>query len=218
MITPQRIACFIGSLLLASGCALMEASPPVRLRIVRVKALGDLKLREDPRWTQTVEGLVEAASDYFEREFGVRFVVDKIAPWPSVAGVTSTRLLLTRLKEEVPLKGRAGNYDLIIGFTGENVNIYVDGRARVDRIGNCHLGLGNYMVTSVSSPFLYPGPDSEIDWDVLALIHELGHILGAEHTNDSSSIMHHDFAYRTEFDQHNRDVILRNRLCPFGKG
>jgi hypothetical protein len=189
------------------------------MRIVRVKALGDPKLREeDPRWMQTVKGLIEAASDYFEREFGVRFVVKKITPWPLVAETTSTVVLLTRLKEKVPLKDRAGSYDLIIGFTGENVNLYVSGRARVDRIGNCHLGLANYMVSSVTSTFQYSGSDSEIEWDVLALIHEMGHIFGAEHTNDSTSIMHRDFAYRTEFDQRSRDVILLNRLCPFGKG
>ncbi len=189
------------------------------MRIVRVKALGDLKLREeDPRWMQTVKGLIEATSDYFEREFGVRFVVKKIIPWPLVAETTSTVVLLTRLMEKVPLKDRAGSYDLIIGFTGENVSLYASGRARVDRIGNCSLGLGNYMVSSVTSSFQYQGPDSEIEWDVLALIHEMGHIFGAEHTNDSTSIMHRDFAYRTEFDQRSRDVILQNRLCPFGKG
>ena len=189
------------------------------MRIVRVKALGDLKLREeDPRWMQTVKGLIEATSDYFEREFEVRFVVKKITPWPLVAETTSTVVLLTRLKEKVPLKDRAGSYDLIIGFTGENVSLYVSGRARVDRIGNCSLGLGNYLVSSVTSSFQYQGPDSEIEWDVLALIHEMGHIFGAEHTNDSTSIMHRDFAYRTEFDQRSRDVILQNRLCPFGKG
>jgi len=137
------------------------------MRIVRVKALGDLKLREeDPRWMQTVKGLIEATSDYFEREFGVRFVVKKITPWPLVAETTSTVVLLTRLKEKVPLKDRTGSYELIIGFTGENVSLYVSGRARVDRIGNCSLGLGNYMVSSVTSSFQYQGPDSESRKDV----------------------------------------------------
>ena len=74
------------------------------------------------------------------------------------------------------------------------------------------------MVSSVTSSFQYQGSDSEIEWDVLALIHEMGHIFGAEHTNDSTSIMYRDFAYKTEFDQRSRDLILRNRLCPFGKG
>jgi hypothetical protein len=189
------------------------------MRIVRIKALGDPRLRkEDPRWMQTVAGLITAASDYFESEFGIRFVVKKIAPWPLAEQTTSTLVLITRLKEKVPLKDRAGNYDLIIGFTGENVSLYTSGRARVNRIGNCTLGLGNYMVSSVTSSFQYQGLDSEIEWDVLALIHEMGHIFGAEHTNDSTSIMYRDFAYKTEFDQRSRNVILQNRLCPFGKG
>jgi predicted Zn-dependent protease len=49
------------------------------------------------------------------------------------------------------------------------------------------------------------------------LIHELGHIFGAEHVDDVQSIMHEDFGYRTEFDQKNRAVIQKNRLCPFAK-
>ena len=219
MITPQRIACSIVSLLLATSCTLIDPPPVDRMRIVRIQALGDPKLmEEDPRWMQTVKGLIEATSDYFEREFGIRFVVKKIAPWPLAEQTTSTLVLITRLKEKVPLKDRAGSYDLIIGFTGETVSLYVSGRARVDRIGNCSLGLGNYMVSSVTSSFQYQGSDSEIEWDVLALIHEMGHIFGAKHTNDSTSIMYRDFAYKTEFDQRSRDVILRNRLCPFGKG
>jgi hypothetical protein len=29
--------------------------------------------------------------------------------------------------------------------------------------------------------------------------------------------MHEDLGYRTEFDDKNRSVILKNRLCPFAK-
>lgn len=219
MTTPQRTACFIISLLLLSSCTLLEPAPKVPLRIVRVKAVGDPKLRKnDPRWRRTVTELVEAASDYYEMEFRIRFVVERISRWPLAERVTSTPILLTRLKEKVPLTDGTGSYDLIIGFTGENVNIYVGGRARVDRIGNCQAGLGNYVVSSVSAPFRYTEEGSESDWDALALIHEFGHVFGAEHIDDPSSIMHHDFDYRTEFDHKNREVIIRNRSCPFGKG
>ncbi|MFQ5849721.1 MAG: M12 family metallo-peptidase [Candidatus Binatia bacterium] len=182
-------------------------------------ALGDPKLRQDDAyWRQTMAGLVQAASDYFEREFRIRLVAERIAPWPLTERTSSTPVLLRRLKENFPLTGRDRSYDLIIGFTGETVDIYAGGRARVDRIGNCHEGLGNYVVASVSPPFRYLGSDADIDWDVLALIHEFGHIFGAEHTDDPTSIMHHDFAHRTEFDQKSRKAILRNRFCPFGNG
>ncbi len=216
MTTRRRITCSILSLLLLSSCALTDSGS--RQRIVRVKALADPRLREEnPYWADEIKGLVEAASDYFEREFSIRFITQRVAPWPLKERLPSTPSLMSRLKAEVSLKDAEGNYDLIIAFTGERVSLYFGGRARVDRIGNCQQGLGNYLVSSVSAPFRYGGPNAEPEWDVVALIHELGHIFGAEHNQDLSSIMHENFGYRTEFDKKNREVILKNKFCLFAK-
>ncbi len=217
MITPRQITCSILSLLLLSSCTLTDSGTPQR--VVQVKALGDLKLREEnPRWVEEVRGLIEAASDYFEREFGIRFVTQTVAPWPLKDRIPSTPALMSRVKAEVPLKDPGGSYDLVIVFTGERVNVYVGGRARVDRIGDCRQGLGNYLVSSVSGPFYYRGPNAAPEMDVVALIHELGHIFGAEHIQDIGSIMNENFDYRTEFDKKNRAIIFKNKFCPFGKG
>lgn len=216
MTTPRQITYFILSLLLLSSCSLTDPGDPQRT--VRVKALADPKLREEnPRWGEEVRGLVQAASDYLEREFGIRLVTQKVSPWPITDRIPSTPSLMNRLKAEVPLRDPEGSYDLIIAFTGERVNVYVGGRARADRIGNCQQGLGNYLVSSVSGRFQYHGSHSELEMDVVTLIHELGHIFGAEHNQDISSIMHENSGYRTEFDKKNRAVITKNKFCPFGK-
>lgn len=215
MTTRRRITCFILSALLVSSCALLAPGAPQR--VVRVKALADPALRErNPRWDQELRVLVEAASDYFEREFGIRFVTQSTAPWPAQERISSTAGLLTRLMQDLPINNFAG-YDLIIAFTAERVNAYRGGRARVDRVGNCQQGLGNYVINSVSEPFRYMGANAEPTTDLISLIHELGHIFGAEHTQDTRSIMHENFDYRSEFDMKNRSVILKNRICPFAK-
>src|SRR6266545_3788702 len=109
-------------------------------------------------------------------------------------------------------------YDLIVAFTAEGVSRYLAaGRPRVDRIGNCTQGLANYVVAPVTRVFHYRGPHAEPEADVITLIHELGHILGAEHVDDTRSIMHEDFGYRTEFDAKNRAIIQKNRSCAFAK-
>ena len=204
--------------LLGSSCSM---GPPPRvkpLRLVHVEVLGDPALRQTDRgWTKTVEGLVQATSDYYEREFRIRFVVEKVSPWPLEQRSKSTLLLLSKLKEKFPLKDRNEKLDMIIGFTGESVDRYGSGRARVDRLGNCQEGLASYMVSAVTDFFRYQAQSSDIEWDVLAVIHEMGHVFGAEHNDDSTSIMNRNFAYRTEFDQQSREVILKNRLCPFAK-
>jgi hypothetical protein len=186
--------------------------------MIRVKALADPALRErNPRWEDEVRGLIEAASDYFENEFGVRFVTQSTAAWTLPEKISSTAGLLVRLKQDFPLDKKSADYDLIIAFTAERVNIYSGGRGRVDRIGDCRQGLGNYVVVYVATPFHYTGATAEPTIDVIALIHELGHIFGAEHTQDGQSIMNEHFDYRSEFDMKNRSVILKNRLCPFAK-
>jgi hypothetical protein len=215
MTTRQRITCSILSALLLASCALFESEPP--LQIIRVKALADPSFRaRNPRWQDELRGRVEAASDYFAREFAIRFVTQSVAAWPVQERIRSTPALIAKLKNDFPKNNP--DYDLIIAFTAEELSRYtVDGRPRVDRIGDCRDGLGNYVVTSANKIFRYTGVQNDPDNDTLTLVHELGHIFGAEHVQDARSIMNEDFDYRAEFDMKNRSVILKNKNCPFAK-
>jgi hypothetical protein len=216
MTTRRPITCFILSSVLFSSCVFFALSPPQR--VVRVKALADPGLRErNPFWDKELQGLVEASSDYFEREFGIRLVTQSTGAWPATEKTASTAALLARLKQDFPLNQKKEDYDLIVAFTAERVDSYFGGRGRVDRIGNCGQGLANYVVVHVSAPFRYTGGNTEPTLDVVSLIHELAHVFGAEHTNNTGSIMHENFDYRSDFDMQNRGVIRKNRNCPFAK-
>jgi len=216
MITLRRIICCILSGLSLSSCSAVGS--PATQRVIQVKVLGDVSLRaRNSRWIEEIRGLVEAASDYYEREFGLRLVTHSVSPWPLEERIRATPDLLAKLQKDFP---KAGNhdYDLVIAFTAEGISRYQRaGRPRVDRIGNCQQGLGSYVVVPVSRVLHYGGAHNDLELEVIALIHEMGHIFGAEHVNDLASIMHEDFGYRTEFDAKNRAVIERNKLCRFAK-
>jgi hypothetical protein len=217
MITRPRTTSFILSVFLVASCAAVDDSR--RQRVVRIKALADPAMRErNPQWENELRGLVEAASDYYEREFGIRLVTRSTDPWPERERLRSSSELLLKVKRDFPLNPEPGEHDLIIAFTGENVSRYIAaGRPRVDRIGNCRDGLSRYAVVPVREIFRYRGASAEMSYDTVALIHELGHIFGAEHVSDTLSIMNQQFDYRTEFDMKNHNVIVANRNCPFGE-
>lgn len=217
MTTRRRIICSILSTLCLSSCAILPHDPPHR--VVRVRVLADVPFRaRNPNWEAEARGLIEAASDYYEREFGIRFVSQSVSPWPQSERIPSTPNLLAKLGKEFPLQSRTDGVDLIVAFTAEGVSRYLTaGRPRVDRIGNCDQGLGGYAVVPIGQVFRYHGVVAEPEVDVITLIHEIGHIFGAEHVDDVQSIMHEEFGYRTEFDLKNRAVIQKNRLCPFAK-
>jgi Metallo-peptidase family M12 len=195
----------------------MLSSEPAE-RVIRVKALADPSFRaRNPRWDEEIRGRIEAASDYFDREFAIRLATQSTAAWPIKERIRSTPALIAKLQQDFPSQKKGPGYDLIIAFTAEGVSRYtVEGRSRVDRIGDCRRGLGNYVVLSANNVFRYTG-SGDLAYDTVALVHELGHIFGAEHVRDTRSIMSEDFDYRTEFDMKNRSIILKNRNCPFAK-
>jgi len=217
MITRRRIIYSILSALFIASCSLFGPDTPQR--VVRVKALADVSFRaRNPRWAEEARGLIEAASDYYEREFDIRLITQSVSAWPENERIPSTPNLLARMQKEFSGQANSQGYDLLIAFTAEGISrILTAGRPRVDRIGNCTQGLGSYVVVPVNKIFHYQGPNAEPEFDVIALIHEMGHIFGAEHVNDRESLMHEDFGYRTEFDAKNRAIILKNRSCPFAK-
>ena len=216
MTTRRPITCCILSALFLASCS--AANYPAPERVIQVKVLGDVSLRaRNSRWTDEVRGLVEAASDYYEKEFGVRLVTHSVSPWPIEERIRATPELLAKIQQDFP-QAKNHDYDFVIAFTAEGVSRYTRaGRPRVDRIGNCQQGLGSYAVVPVSRIVYYTGLRGNPELEVIALLHEIGHIFGAQHVDDTASIMHEDFDYRTEFDAKNRAVIERNKLCPFAK-
>ena len=217
MITLRPIICLTLSALLVSSCSLFGSDTPQRL--VRVKVLADVPFRaRNPNWAQEARDIVEAASDYYEREFEIRIMPQSVSAWPASQRVDSTPALLAMLQREFPSSRKDNSYELIISFTGENTTRYMTaGRPRVDRIGNCVQGLSNYVVVPIREIFHYQGPGAEPEFSIISLIHELGHVFGAEHVEDTASLMHENLGYRTEFDAKNRAVIQKNRFCPFAR-
>jgi len=221
MISRRRTICSILSALLCAhflaACSIFQAPAPAR--VVRVKALVDPPFRSrNPSWDQEARGLIEAASDYYEEEFGIRLITQSVTPWPDAERVPSTPGLLARLQKQFPVTATNDSYDIIVAFSGENISrLLTDGRPRVDRIGNCSQGLARYIVLPTRKLFRYTSVHAEPETDVLTLVHELAHVFGAEHVEDFNSIMHENFDYRTEFDAKNRKIIQDNRSCPFAK-
>jgi hypothetical protein len=216
MTTRLRISCFILSLFLFSACAVLRDDAPERT--VRVKLLADAALREkDPYWRETAAGLLRSASDFYEREFGIKLVAVQIDPWEMEEGSQFVVTLMKRLIQAYPVKDRNSAYDLLVGFTGEHVTFYMGGRGMVNRFGNCRDGLANYVVSAVTAPYRYTGAAKEPTLDVVALIHEFGHVFGAEHVKDTNSIMNEDFDYRSDFDAKSRGIVAKNKFCASGK-
>jgi len=187
--------------------------------VVRVSVVADVSFRaRNVNWAEEARGLVEAASDYYEREFDIRLITQNVAAWPETERIPSTPNLLAKIQKQFGGQAQQQGYDLLIAFTAEGVSrILTAGRPRVDRIGDCNQGLARFVVVPITKVFHYQGPNVEPEFDVIALIHELGHVFGAEHVNDRDSLMHEEFGYRTEFYAKNRATVQKNRLCPFAK-
>jgi len=199
-------------LFLAFSVAFFSIEPvapaAVALRKVRLEIAVSPSFRAQANWRSEFEQRLTYASRIFESEFKIQLVPVKWREWPVARESDAPRVLLEDLQSRYPLK----DADIVIGLTsvkGGSPLVIRD----PDTIGQAKI-LSGYLVLRYPMNRLYRIQEQTV------LVHELGHLFGAIHTADATSIMFPviDKQIPSRFDAENHDIILGTRSIDFQRG
>lgn len=178
------------------------------LRTIRVGIAVAPSFMNQPNWRSEFGQRLAYASRIFESEFKIRFVATKWYEWSGAKEHEESQALLEDLMSHFPL----GDVDLVIGLTSLKKtpsqmirDPHTIGQARP---------LSGYLVLRYPTNRLFKIQEQTV------LVHELGHLFGAIHTDRPSTIMYPliDKQLPSHFDQENRDIIMETRGIDFKKG
>lgn len=164
-----------------------------------------------PDWKGTFKKRLRYASSIFEREFRIKLKDVIFWTWQPQHPELGTRSMLDELMNTYSLAKQ--NTDIIIGLTrltdiSESLNVR-----------DLHV-LGRTRPFSGYTLLRYPNhPLFRIQEETI-LIHELGHLFGAMHTDKSDTIMapYADRQIPTTFDPENRKIFAATRNMDFRQG
>lgn len=161
-----------------------------------------------PDWKSKFKKRLAYASQIFEREAGLKFKLHKFMDWnPRTEG--STKAMLEDLRNTFPL----GAVDIVIGL-GRLTEM-----PDLDRINDLHV-IGRARPFSGYILIRYPNDPLFKIQEETVLVHELGHLYGAIHTDDNDSIMapYVDKHIPTHFDMENKEILKLTRDINFRTG
>jgi len=127
-------------------------------------------------WEARLRARVEDASKIFEHHCRMRFEVVAVGTWKSNDAVTDFSLSLREFEREVRLKPPAR---LAIGFTSQ----YRKPNERRVHLGGTRGPLHSHLLVREWSQHITEPERLEV------LVHELGHVLGASHSAETTSVM-----------------------------
>lgn len=137
---------------------------------------------------------IKLASKHFENNFDVSFTALKFFIWklPSEVSVFDSDLILNNLNALT--RRNSHNFDILLGITERRL-FSLNNRARAHGTA---LQYGRTAIIRLN------------EFATNCLLHELGHIFGADHTS-CYSIMNCNSIDAIDFDEFNKKIILANR-------
>ncbi len=196
------------ALSLAVGTFLPAGDAAAPLRKIRVEIAVSPGFRAQPNWRSEFEQRLAYVSRLFENEFKLQLVVTKWREWSVKRENDAPRILLEELQSRYPLK----DADIVIGLTSVKGGSPFAVRDP-DTIGQAKI-LSGYLVLRYPMNRLYRVQEQTV------LAHEIGHLFGAVHATDPSSIMFPviDKQIPSRFDAENHDIIMGTRSIDFHRG
>ncbi len=159
---------------------------------LKINVIVDEEVSSQYGWQNTLSEAVSRAGSFYSDRFGIQLAIVSWGSWNSPDTLKNLPQLATVLSRRAPLNGE----EIIVAVTGQ------------EGIEEKHLGLSSYFGNVVLMK--YSGSNDE---DAVILTHELGHILGAIHSDNSQSVMYPapDTAGRIWLDEQNSEIIGLSR-------
>ena len=175
------------ALLFVAGLSPLRLFP--QTRDIGVEIIADDEFRKNPDWKLRAENCLNIASVDFERLFGIRILVRQFEDWHSDRSAKS----LETLADDLDAHFDKEKFEILLAFTA---------------LGSLDETLAGYSVFKEGIVLLRHTDDPLLL--ARTLKHELGHIFGAVHVADPSSVMDY-FIQGENFDALNARVISLNR-------
>lgn len=187
----------------------VPASAPAIRREIRVRVACDEEYRWDTgtNWPEVARRELTLASVAFERQSGIRWLVVDVVPWESADAAPGFDELLDQLDGGV---SRAG-VDVVFGLSGQT-------RAKGAMHDYPNAGKARYFGPVAILRTWSPNPGEK--WFVGAIVHELAHVLGAWHTDDTRFVTSWSGERQSQsaFDPVSVEAIELTRDIDFARG
>ncbi|MBI3313989.1 MAG: tetratricopeptide repeat protein [Candidatus Omnitrophica bacterium] len=200
---------FLLSFLLFFSFLFIPAYAEIEPRELVVGVAVTPSFKADREWKSKFERRLAYASQIFQAEFKIRFRVGYYWDWMVTDDKQDSDYLLADLMNRFPLH----NADCVIGLSQLTQAPHIENMKDLDVLGRTQPFSG-YVVVRYPANKLYRIQEETV------LVHELGHLFGAVHTPEPTTIMSPAVFKQvpTAFDKGNRQIISLTRSMNFKNG
>lgn len=205
---------FISLFLLHSPSNALADQPRLRPAKITVLIDRDLWGKEQEGKKQEAQEIINFVTERFEKEFGLTFTLDDIRPWdfPNKNGE------INNVAATYGIIKQAANYktsDVILGLTDKK--LYECENQTQDEIliwlSLIFNGWGDTLSCEIEKRYYangfaeLPGKTALSEFKKNIVLHEIGHLFGAEHFSNDESIMNPVVGENITFDPANKEII-----------